>query len=387
MKFNPYPFERLRELLAGLSPGATGDDLNLSIGEPGFSAPPRVLDALKREVSSIRFYPTLLPELVASQLGFIKYRFGLDLDSEQLVPSFGSRELLFNFPHFLCLSRRPKASRFVLAYPNPFYQVYEGARIATDSIPLYLPLLKENNFKPVLDSKRLASADVVILNFPNNPTGQILSLEELRCWVRLALEHDFILINDECYSEVYEGAAPPSLLEASYLEGNTDFKNIFVVNSLSKRLSAPGLRSGFIAGEASLLRSYRIFRSYIGLSLPLPLQRASIVAWEEEEYAAFIRGKFARNLALAREFFPTTTIFPYTFYLWLEVPALESSPLSYGEVFARELFKRSGIRVLPGAYLGREGVGAAFVRIALTKEAELMQPALSKVAALYKEGL
>ncbi|RDU61427.1 succinyldiaminopimelate transaminase [Helicobacter sp. MIT 14-3879] len=388
MRFNPYPFEKLRYLLKDCKPQKAG--INLSIGEPAFSPPHSVLESICKNATSIRYYPTLQQDLIKSQRDFIAERFHVNMQDDEIIPTFGSREVLFNFPQFLFLSRKPKSHKPVIAFPNPFYQIYEGAQIANHADVIYMPLTNDNDFKPMLSKQDLAQVDVVILNSPNNPTGQILSLEELTQWAKWALEYDFIVINDECYSEIYEECPPPSILEVSKrLEScgakHARFKNIFAINSISKRLSAPGLRSGFIAGDKEILQGYRVFRTYVGISMPLVLQEASIIAWREREYAESIRQKFAINLKLAREIFSGCRIFPYTFYLWLYIDSMSPSFYhSSDESFTKELFIRTGHTILPGSYLGREGAGKGFVRIALTQEEQAMKKSLLDIQALYQ---
>lgn len=379
MNFNPYPFERLRNLLSDCNPQKIG--INLSIGEPAFDSPINVLDSIKEHASSIRYYPTLKQSLVKAQQSFVARRFGIELGDDEIIPTFGSREVLFNFPLFLCLTRKLKSTKPIIAFPNPFYQIYEGAQIASGAETIYMPLTSKNNFKPTLSSSNLERVDIVILNSPNNPTGQILDIDELRWWVRASLTHDFIVINDECYSEIYEKSSPHSILEASLIESSgTNFKNVFAINSISKRLSAPGLRSGFIAGDMQILKPYKIFRSYVGISMPLVLQEASVVAWGQDEYANHIRNKFALNLAIAREIFHDCQIFPYTFYVWLQIDSAKAyNDYSIDEVFVRELFIHTGHLVLPGSYLGRHGAGKGFVRIALTQEEKIMREVLIQI--------
>ena len=202
------------------------------------------------------------------------------LENAQIIPTFGTREVLFNFPQFLLHD----ISDPVMLFPNPFYQIYEGAAKAAGAEVVYLNLMEQNGFKPVIDERVLSRADFVILNSPNNPTASVMSVEELREWVRLALKYDFVLLNDECYADLYLDKPTPSLLNASILEGNVDFKNILVINSISKRSSAPGLRSGFIAGDAEILKEYMVYRTYVGCASPLPLQHAASVAWTDQKH-------------------------------------------------------------------------------------------------------
>ncbi len=377
MRFNPYPFERLRKLLGVQQYNYS--NVNLSIGEPGFNPPPSVVESLKENAELIRYYPSLQKDLVISQIDFVKKRFNVSLEENEIIPTFGSREVLFNFPQFIFLDK--KKDKPIMSFPNPFYQIYEGVQIANNANVIYMPLNEENHFKPQLSLSDCQKVDMVILNSPNNPTGQTLDIDELARWVELALEYDFILINDECYSEVYVDTRPPSLLEASIKVGNTNFKNVFAINSLSKRLSVPGLRSGFIAGDSSILEKYKIFRTYLGISIPNTIQKASIIAWREYEYAEIIRKKFTQNIAIAQSIFTNSTIFPFTFYLWLKVQDcneihLNSNRLFNDEVFARELYEKKGYVVLPGSYLGRNNGGIGYVRVALTKEEDLMKEVL-----------
>ena len=398
MTFNPYPFEKLRALLETCDTNDnktescklhSSSGLNLSIGEPAFPSPEKVVKTLCDNANLIRYYPTLDSKLPEVQREFFYKRFNIALQEDELIPTFGSREVLFNFTHFIFTSTICKKQNTpTLAFPNPFYQIYEGAQIANHADAIYMPLNEQNDFKPKLLESDLRKVSMVILNSPNNPTGQILNREELMEWAKLALEYDFILVNDECYSEIYKDNAPPSLLEACKAIGNTSFKNSFVINSISKRLSAPGLRSGFIAGDSNILKDYKVFRTYVGISMPLTLQKASIIAWQEDEYAQSIRKKFAKNLEIAQEIFPHTHVYPYTFYLWLcvantrhKIPKDFTSDM----LFTQELYKRSGHKILPGSFLGREKSGMGYVRIALTHEEEVMRKALLDIKECYED--
>ena len=398
MTFNPYPFEKLRALLESCDTNAnktescklhSSSGLNLSIGEPAFPSPTKVVQALCDNASLIRYYPTLDSKLPEAQREFFYKRFNIALKEDELIPTFGSREVLFNFTHFIFTSTICKKQNTpTLAFPNPFYQIYEGAQIPNHADAIYMPLNEQNDFKPKLLESDLRKVSMVILNSPNNPTGQILNREELMEWAKLALEYDFILVNDECYSEIYKDNAPPSLLEACKAIGNTSFKNSFVINSISKRLSAPGLRSGFIAGDSNILKDYKVFRTYVGISMPLTLQKASIIAWQEDEYAQSIRKKFAKNLEIAQEIFPNTHVYPYTFYLWLCVANTKHKiPKDFTSdmLFTQELYKRSGHKVLPGSFLGREKSGMGYVRIALTHEEDIMRKALLDIKECYED--
>jgi len=374
MKFEPYPFEKLTKLLKDVKPSAKYEPAVLTIGEPQFETPMFIQESLKNSTEFLKKYPKTSGEeyLKKAQLDFIKKRFGIELKPSELIPTFGTREVLFNFPQFLLFGiKNPK-----MAFTNPFYQIYEGAATASRAEVIYLNLTKKNSFKPDINDIRLKEANLVILNFPNNPTASTMSLEELGDWVKLALRYNFVLLNDECYSELYSRKPQPSLLEASEFVGNRDFKNILVINSISKRSSAPGLRSGFIAGDKNILKEYQKYRTYVGTAIPLPLQKAAAVAWSDEEHVAKARNVYEKNLELASEILGIRKS-EATFYVWLEVKDdLE---------FTKKLYKEKNVKVLPGSFLGREGMGSAYVRIALVENSDKTKEVLERISDFIKE--
>ena len=358
MNFEKYPFEKLNELLEGIIPNEKYELSALTIGEPKFETPAFIQDKLKETSASLRKYPSTIgePFLRESMINFVKTRFNVSLQMNQIIPSFGTREVLFNFPQFALFNKKNP----VIAFTNPFYQIYEGAAIAARAEVIHIDLTKENNFKANLSDEDLKRCDLVIINFPNNPTSASMSIEELGSWVEKALKYDFILVNDECYSEIYfdEKTKPASLLEASLLVGNESFKNILVMNSISKRSSAPGLRSGFIAGDEQILKEYLQYRTYVGCASPVPLQEAAAVAWNDQEHVAGFRKIYKKNFEIANEILGTP-IPDATFYIWLEVEdELE---------FTRNLYKEKNVKVLPGSFLGRNGLGKGYIRIALVE--------------------
>ena len=288
-------------------------------------------------------------------------RFGVGLDDAQLLPTFGTREVLFNFPQFLLFDKQDA----VMAYTNPFYQIYEGEAIASRAKSLYIDI---GEFLP---QKQLEEVDLVILNYPNNPTAKGADLAHLQRWVELALEYDFVLLNDECYSEIYTDTPPPSLLEASIAAGNESFTNVLVINSISKRSSAPGLRSGFIAGDGTILQKYLTYRTYVGAASPIPLQEAAIAAWSDEGHVEKFRALYAQNFAIAKEVLGVA-VASQTFYIWLEV----------GDeiAFTKMLYKQYNVTVIPGCFLGRAGAGKGYVRLALVYEPTKTKEALQRVA-------
>jgi len=375
VKFEPYPFERLTQLLKDVKPSQEYSEAILTIGEPQFETPLFIQDELKNSTELLKKYPKTLGEeyLKNAQLDFVKRRFGVELEQDELIPTFGTREVLFNFPQFLLFDVKNPT----IAFTNPFYQIYEGAATACKADVIHLGLTKENGFKPDIDDVRLKRANLVILNFPNNPTSSTISKDELVKWVKLALRYDFVLVNDECYSEIYSSEAPVSLLEASLHAENADFKNVLVVNSISKRSSAPGLRSGFIAGDKNILKKYLKYRTYVGVAVPLPLQKAASVAWNDDLHVQKSRAVYRKNLELASEILGVKKS-DATFYVWLEVDDdLE---------FTKKLYEKKSVKVLPGSFLGREGIGSAYIRIALVENNEKTKEVLKRISDFIKEN-
>ncbi len=374
MNFETYPFEKLNQLLKDQTPGSDYTPLSLTIGEPQFETPGFILAALNDASGLLNKYPKTAgeAELREAMLTYNKNRFGLTLDNAQIIPTFGTREVLFNFPQFLLHDVEDP----VMVFPNPFYQIYEGAAKACRAEVIYLNLNASNGFQPVVDEEALAKADFVILNSPNNPTSSVMSMDDLKKWVTLALKHDFVLMNDECYADLYLDEPLPSLLNASIEVGNENFKNILVINSVSKRSSAPGLRSGFIAGDAEILKAYMIYRTYVGCASPLPLQHAAAAAWADQKHVDGFRAKYKANFDVAKEVLGVDTP-EATFYIWLKVE---------DEIaFTIALYKNYNLKVIPGSFLGREGEGEGYVRLALVYEADKTREALQRIASLMKD--
>ena len=379
MNFEPYPFEKLNRLLENIVPNQAYEASVLTIGEPQFETPQFIQKSLALNAPLLKKYPKTGGEstLREAMRAFVARRFNTALSDAEIIPTFGTREVLFNFPQFLLFDKENS----VMAYTNPFYQIYEGAAIATRSKVIHLNLTKENDFKPNIDEKELATCDLVIINFPNNPTTATLSLEALGEWVYLALKHDFVLLNDECYSEIYNDEPIPSLLEAATHVGNTTFKNILVINSISKRSSAPGLRSGFIAGDAKILAEYMKYRTYVGAASPLPLQYAAAEAWSDEIHVEHSRRVYQDNFKIAEEILGTQTP-KATFYLWIAVEDALA--------FTKKLYKEYNVKVLPGEFLAREdnkgeNPGSGYIRIALVENQEKTRDALNRIKECLSE--
>ncbi len=376
MNFETYPFEKLNELLAGILPNEKYKPSSLTIGEPQFETPQFIQDELKNTTNLLNKYPKSAGEdyLKESMINFVKRRFDIVLKKSEIIPTFGTREVLFNFPQFYLFDKQNP----IMAFTNPFYQIYEGAAIASRAKIIHLNLTKENNFIPIIDDEQLKKCDLVILNFPNNPTSATISKEELKKWVKKSLEFDFVLINDECYSELYfdENKKPVSLLEACKEVGNYEFKNCLILNSISKRNSAPGLRNGFIAGDKNILKEYLKYRTYVGCALSLPLQKTASVAWDDENSVQNFRDIYKKNFDIAKDILGIK-IPDATFYIWLEVKdELE---------FTKELYRQKNIKVLPGSFLGRDGMGKGYVRIALVENEIKTKEVLTRLKDFMKE--
>ena len=371
MHFQTYPFEKLTNLLSDITPNPYLEPLTLTIGEPQFETPDFIQKSLRDHSKLLKKYPKTAGEklLKDALLDFIEKRFSLTLESTQIIPTFGTREVLFNFPQFLLFDKKDP----VMAFPNPFYQIYEGAAIASRAEIIHLNLTKENGFKAPIEPEVLKRCDLVIINYPNNPTSVSATLEELKLWAQAALDYDFVLLNDECYSEIYVGDKDPSLLEASKAIGNEEFKNIIVLNSISKRSSAPGLRSGFIAGDANILKAYMQYRTYVGAASPLPLQHAAAAAWSDEAHVADNREKYRKNFALAKEILDVDTP-SSTFYIWLEV----EDDID----FTKRLYHDKNLKVLPGSFLSRGEFKTKHIRIALVENEERTKMALTRIKEL-----
>jgi N-succinyldiaminopimelate aminotransferase len=370
-QLRPYPFERLRELLAGATPPAGLPHISMSIGEPRHPPPPFVLQALTSNLAGYGSYPTTagIPQLRAAAAGWLTRRFQLpqgSIDPEtMLIPVNGTREGLFAFVQAMVdVTRAP-----LIVMPNPFYQIYEGAALLAGAQPHFLGNDSGNEHLPDLDhvpADVWRRCQVLFLCSPGNPTGAVASIDYLQRAIALAERHDFVIASDECYSEIYldEAHPPPGLLQAALASGHTGFERCVVFHSLSKRSSVPGLRSGFVAGDARLIKAFLQYRTYHGCALPLPTQFASIAAWNDDEHVVenrrLYREKFAAVLPVLREVLEVEAP-DASFYLWPKV--------ADDERFARELFSRKHVTVLPGRYIARDtrdgNPGRGRVRISL----------------------
>ncbi|EGH02289.1 succinyldiaminopimelate transaminase [Pseudomonas amygdali pv. aesculi str. 0893_23] len=368
----PYPFEKLRALLAGVTPNPEKRPVALSIGEPKHRSPDFVAKTLADNLDQMAVYPTTLgiPALREAIAGWCNRRFGVPqgwIDpARNVLPVNGTREALFAFTQTVV----NRSDDGLVISPNPFYQVYEGAAFLAGAQPHYLPCLSDNGFNPDFDA---VSADtwkrcqILFLCSPGNPTGALIPVETLKKLIALADEHDFVIAADECYSELYfdEQAPPPGLLSACVELGRQDFKRCVVFHSLSKRSNLPGLRSGFVAGDADILKAFLLYRTYHGCAMPVQTQLASIAAWNDEEHVRANRDLYREKFDAVLDILAPVLDVQRPdggFYLWPNVGTDDAA-------FCRDLFIDQHVTAVPGSYLSREvdGVnpGAGRVRLAL----------------------
>ncbi|KWT14104.1 succinyldiaminopimelate transaminase [Pseudomonas amygdali] len=368
----PYPFEKLRALLAGVTPNPEKRPVALSIGEPKHRSPDFVAKTLADNLDQMAVYPTTLgiPALREAIAGWCNRRFGVPqgwIDpARNVLPVNGTREALFAFTQTVV----NRSDDGLVISPNPFYQIYEGAAFLAGAQPHYLPCLSDNGFNPDFDA---VSADtwkrcqILFLCSPGNPTGALIPVETLKKLIALADEHDFVIAADECYSELYfdEQAPPPGLLGACVELGRQDFKRCVVFHSLSKRSNLPGLRSGFVAGDADILKAFLLYRTYHGCAMPVQTQLASIAAWNDEEHVRANRDLYREKFDAVLDILAPVLDVQRPdggFYLWPNVGTDDAA-------FCRDLFIDQHVTAVPGSYLSREvdGVnpGAGRVRLAL----------------------
>jgi len=359
-RLQPYPFEKLAALKEGVTPPGGLDHIALSIGEPKHPTPGFIAEELLSHLHGLSGYPMTkgtrpLRQAVAD---WLTRRFKLPADSldadTQVLPVNGTREALFAFAQAVV----DRQANPLVLMPNPFYQIYEGAALLAGAEPRYLPCTAESGLIPDFDAVDEASwqrCQLLYLCSPHNPTGGVIDIPTLQKLIGLAEKHDFIIAADECYSEIYadETNPPPGLLQAAAAMGNTDYRRCVVFHSLSKRSNAPGLRSGFVAGDAEILGAFFRYRTYHGCAMPLPTQAASIKAWGDEAHVAesreLYRQKFDAVLEILDGVLPATRP-EASFYLWPETPIADTD-------FARGLFEQQNVTVLPGSFLSRETNG------------------------------
>lgn len=386
-KLQPYPFQRLRDLFAGTTPNPDYKPINLSIGEPKHATPALIRDALVDNLAGLANYPTTagIPALRQAISGWLARRYNIPTpDAEkEIVPVNGSREALFAFAQAVIDDSRPAP---VVISPNPFYQIYEGAAFLAGAEPYFLNNLPENDFVMDFDSvpeSVLQRTQLVYLCSPGNPTGKIMSLEQWKQVFELSDRYGFVIAADECYSEIYFDEAQPPLgaLEAAHKLGR-DFTRLVVFSSLSKRSNVPGMRSGFVAGDAKILEKFLLYRTYHGCAMNPAVQHASIAAWNDEAHVIENRrlydAKFKAVTPLIKQRLDVE-LPDGAFYLWARTDMPDTE-------FALRLYREKHVTVLPGSYLARlaHGVnpGRNFVRLALVASLEECKEAAERILSL-----
>ena len=390
-KLHPYPFQKIAELCNDVTP-ANIPMLSLAIGEPKHKTPEIILDTIRDNLAGFSSYPVTTGTIAlrTSIANWLSRRFNLDdgvlNPASNVLPVNGTREALFAFAQAVVDDKKPNAK---VVMPNPFYQIYEGAAFLAGAEPVFLACTVENNFIPDFDQ---VSADtwndcqLLYLCSPGNPTGAVISEAQITQLLALAEKHDFIIASDECYSEIYfdENQPPVGLLEVAAKVGNTEFKRCVVFHSLSKRSNAPGLRSGFVAGDAEILKQFLLYRTYHGCAMSEPIQIASIAAWEDEQHVIENRAQYRQKFEAVLEILkPIMNVDKPEagFYLWPDVDMDD-------EIFTRDIYAQQNLKVVPGSYLARsvDGVnpGAQRIRMALVATVEECIEAANRIAAFVK---
>jgi len=384
-RLQPYPFEKLRALYAGVTPDDAYAPINLSIGEPKHATPEFIKRALTDNLAGLASYPPTIGsvELREAVAAWLQRRYGLPrIDpASQVLPINGSREALFAVAQMTVDASRGDA---LVVCPNPFYQIYEGAALLAGATPYYVNAVAGRGFAPDYDAvpesvwKR---TQLLYVCSPSNPSGRVMLLDEWRRLFELADRHGFTIVADECYSELYFDEARPPLgaLQAAHQLGRADFSKLMVFSSLSKRSNVPGMRSGFAAGDAALIKPFLLYRTYHGSAVGPAVQAASAAAWKDEAHVRENRRqyaeKFAAGLPLIRA--PLATAMPDAgFYFWVHTPGDDAA-------FARELYRSRSVSVLPGSFLAREAhgenPGAGYIRIALVAPLAECVEALARI--------
>ena len=388
----PYPFERLRALFAGVTPPPGLRPINLSLGEPKHPTPQFILDALAAGARGVANYPTTAgtPALREAIAAWLVRRYHLErLDpATQVLPVLGSREALFAFAQTVLDASRVGATVVV---PNPFYQIYEGAALLAGATTFCVNSLEQTGYAPQwtdVPDEVWRRTQLIYVCSPDNPTGRVMTLEDWRQLFELSDRHGFVIAADECYSEIYfdEARAPLGSLAAAKTLGRDGYPRLVSFGSLSKRSNAPGLRSGYVAGDAALIKAFLLYRTYHGSAISPAVAAASLAAWGDDAHVRANRAAYARKFDLLAPRMADaygTTRPDAAFYLWARVGDDDAG-------FARRLYADQAVSVLPGSYLGREagGVnpGRGYVRIALVAELEECAEAIDRVVRFARSA-
>ena len=388
-RLHPYPFERLRALMADVTPSPAHQAISLGIGEPRHATPSLIEHALVAGLKGLSNYPATLgePRLRESMAGWVQRRYGVALDAAtQVLPVNGSREALFALAQTVIDPTQPGAT---VVCPNPFYQIYEGAALLAGAQTAYANSDPQRNFAAdwdQIDAATWARTQLLYTCSPGNPTGAVMPLAEWQALFELSDRHGFVIASDECYSEIYfRDEAPLGALQAAKALGRDDFRRLLVFTSLSKRSNVPGMRSGFVAGDASVLKNFLLYRTYHGSAMSPVVQAASLAAWNDESHVvanrALYRAKFAQVTPMLAGVLDVA-LPDAGFYLWAAVPGGDDIG------FARELLRQYNVAVLPGSLLARDahGVnpGQGRIRMALVAGVDECVEAAERIVSFTK---
>lgn len=390
-----YPFERLNDLLEDIKPVTESGFITLSLGEPKHEMPAFLLELFANQAlikNGMGAYPPTkgTDALRSAIAAFINRRYHLEsapIDAEnQVLPVNGTREALFSFAQTII----DAADDAVTLIPNPFYQIYEGAAILAGSQPEYVPCTKETQFLPDfshVSDRTWSRCKLIYICSPGNPTGAVMSTEDMQALIKLSDIHNFVIASDECYSEIYrdETTPPPGLLQAALEMGRQSYKNCIAFNSLSKRSSLPGLRSGYVAGDAELIDRFLLYRTYHGSAMSIHNQVLSEAAWNDEQHVVanrqLYRDKFSSVVEILNPVWPITAP-EASFYLWPTTPIDDTD-------FTRKIMQYTNIKVLPGSYLSRtkhqQNPGKNHIRMALVATLDECQDAAHRLKSFIEK--
>lgn len=390
-RLQPYPFQKLAALFSAVTPNPDYRAISLSIGEPKHDTPQFIKNALTDNLAGLANYPTTAgtDALRTTIADWLAGRYGIPAPDAktQVLPVNGSREALFAFAQTVI--DRTQTDPAVVC-PNPFYQIYEGAALLAGATPCFLNTLPEDNF--ALNFAQLPEdvwqrTQLIYVCSPGNPTGRVMPLEEWKILFEMSDRYGFVIASDECYSEIYFENPPLGALQAAQQLGRSDYRNLVVFSSLSKRSNVPGMRSGFVAGDADVIAKFTLYRTYHGSAMNPVIQAASIAAWNDEAHVAENRRlyaeKFTRVVGILSPVLPVT-LPDASFYLWIRTPIADTA-------YAQALYRDYNVTVLPGSYLARsaQGInpGENFVRLALVAETSETVEAAHRIAQFSRKLL
>ena len=390
-RLQPYPFQKLAALFKAVTPNQDYRAISLSIGEPKHDTPQFIKDALTDNLAGLANYPTTVGSdaLRSTIADWLARRYGIPAPDAktQVLPVNGSREALFAFAQTIIDRRKTDPA---VVCPNPFYQIYEGAALLAGATPYFLNTLPEDNF--ALNFAQLPEdiwqrTQLIYVCTPGNPTGRVMPLDEWKILFEMSDRYGFVIASDECYSEIYSETPPLGALQAARQLGRSDYRNLVVFSSLSKRSNVPGMRSGFVAGDADVIAKFALYRTYHGSAMNPVIQAASIAAWNDEAHVAENRRlyaeKFTRVVEILKDVLPVT-LPDASFYLWIRTPIADTA-------YAQALYRDYNVTVLPGSYLARsaQGInpGENFVRLALVAETSETVEAAHRIAKFSHELL